>query len=574
MTKQAPSSLYTADSLYDPEDVHPRPLQWRHHVFVALASLFFLLWLIPFYEDLPGSSASLDSPNEKTRVLGMASIGLYGELHINKIRSRWWCRVTDLAGRKKGPQDGPNAPAVFTYPGKSPGMALMLGPVYGLYKKTISRGPPSLFEATYFARLFGTILPTWFASLFFYAFLLAICRSRYVIVVGYFTYMFGSMMYPYAITVSSHSFSNSMLWLVFLLLIAPPRGIFKRISLSFLVGICLGLAIAVEYSAVFTGVFLAIVGLWIRPPLPEKYIQKPLPTGWRSFFFFWGVRWHLWVIFLGSTIPVGAVMWYHKVAFGSYFTTPYSHLLYAPFRAANAQGVMGFRSPTWSHLLHAYILPSYGLLFWTPFLLLVVPAIVMLLRRRGMRFWGLWLFGLISWWSFYNTTMHNPRGGWTVGPRYIANLLPFCFLAAIWAADQLYRRHGNRLTLFLSFTAIWSIIFYALAAVLFPHLPESSNFPFNDILIPMLKRGLAPSNLFHLPPGWAMSIYFVALSLLCAYIAFAGFIGRYKRRAITLLLTSLALAYLMLFQLYSPDYNLQEARYKNIERLIPEQYRW
>jgi hypothetical protein len=553
-----------------------KPKKWVHLV-VASSSLFFLLWLIPYYDGLPGSSFNLDAPNEKTRVLGMAAIGLFGELHINQVRSMWWCRPIDLSSRKRTLQDGPNAPEKLYYPGKTPGISLTLGPLYGLYKKYISTDKPTLFEATFFARLVGIIIPVWLTSLLFYFLLLRICTSLYIALTGYWVFFLGSMTYSYALTVSSHSLANGMLFAAFVAIMWCPRRIYHRIWISFVGGLCLGVAIGAEYSALFTGVFLGIVALCKRPPSPLYYSHHPLPhTRWRKLLYFSRSRWHLAVMFLGVCLPVAVILWYHKKAFGAYFTTPYAHLVYESFSSAFEQGFMGFQlPPKWDVLFSSMFSPAYGLFFWSPFLVLFLPGAYLWWRYRREQRYLLWiLLGLLAWWLFYHSVQFNPRGGWSVGPRYIANIVPFLCLLATWGADQLHLRYGNRIVPLVAVTAIWSIWHYSLASVLFPHIPDHSVLPQIEIVNTMLLRGFTPPNLFQFPPGFAMVMYLLALILLFLYILYAGFRGANRRRAFVMTALLLIFFLLCLYQLPALDYNYRQNRLHFMEGLIPPEFRW
>ncbi len=550
-------------------------LSWYHHVVVLGLGFFFLLWFIPFYEGLVGARNNLDSPNEKSRVLGMASIALYGELHINRIRRKWWCRKTDLSGRPREARDGEKAPSLMVYPAKSPGMALMLAPFFTFYKSYISKGEPTLFEATYFARLLGVILPTWLFSLLFYFVLLRILKTRYVLVTSYFVFLLGTMIYPYGLTLTSHSFAAGMLFFLFLVLVRPSRRPFERLMMSFLGGVALGLAFAAEYTAVLTGIFIAFVGLWRRPPVDlEGGNRRVSSSWWDSFWSFWRVRWHLWVTLAGSLLPVTVVLWYHKVAFGSYWATPYSFLLHTPFRVANSKGFFGYTAPRWGNLIGTLISSSYGLFFWTPFFLFFFVGLFWLWRYKSLRFLVGWFLALVGWWSFYSTLQFNPRGGWTVGPRYIANIVPFMMLVSAWAADRFYRRYGNRAVFFIATTAIWSILLYAPSGAYFPHLPDHSKMPLLEVIGVMVSQGLTPMNILGLSPGWATAIFFIVLLSICLYIAVAGFSGPNKKYAAATLIVLLLVIYSALFQFYPSNYNYYHRNYHYIEGLIPSQYRW
>lgn len=555
-------------------EMPPHALRWPHHLVVAVLSLFFLLWFIPYYEGLLGASASLDSPNEKTRVLNVASIGLYRELHINRTRGMWWCRETDLAGRRSRPSDGANAPHLFYYPGKTPGMALMLGPLYGAYRWVFGRKPPTLFEVTYFSRLFGVIIPMLLFAMLFYAVLLHLCASRYVILTGYAVFFLGNVLYPYALVVSSHTFASGLLFALFVALWRPARRPWQRAIYSFGAGFGLGLAFGSEYTAVLSGVIIGILGLFIVPPHRLQIPAEGIPSGWRAYWHSIAIRWHLGFVLLGSLLPALAVLWYHQRAFGHPFAMPYYHLLNPTFQHLNQQGFFGYRLPQFDHLFQTFFSSHYGLFFWTPFLLFALPAFIVLLRRAKLRKFGFILLLLCGLWCLYTMVQHSPRGGWTVGPRYIANIVPFLLLAAIWYVDRLYRRFGNKIAILIALTAVWSIVWNAPVSAYFPHLPEHSKFALVEIFATMWRGGLSPMNLLGLSAGWANLIYFGVLTGVCLYVSYAGLIGQTRKYAYATVTLCLLLAALVVFQVYPLDYHYRKERLESIQHLIPAQYRW
>lgn len=558
------------------ELVHKR-LGWPAHLFVVCSSWFFLFWLIPYYDGLPEARNNLDAPNEKTRILGMSSIGLYEELHINRVRSNlWWTRDTDLSGRRRSKKDGKDAPRLLLYPAKTPGMSMMLGGLYWLYRKAFADEPPQLYKATYFGRVFGTLLPVWLTSLLFYLVLLRICTVPYIILAGFYVYLLGSTTLPYALTVSSHSFASGMLLVTFAAMAWIPRHVGWRIVTSAIGGFCVGMAFSAEYTAVYTGVFLGLMALLRPPPTPARFAHRPLPQGPVGRGFVWLLsRWHLLVALAASLVPVGAVLWYHKHAFGSYFTTPYHYMVHTAFRQAMERGgFMGYLwPPNFSHIGMTLFSPAFGLFFWTPFLLFFVFGLYYLWRRRAYSFL-VPLVLCLGWWFLYNGMVSNPRGGWSVGPRYISNVTPFAMLAAVWGLDRLYKSLGNRITPLVACTAIWSIFHYTPASVLFPHLPTSSEVPQIDVVGAMLAAGLGPSCLFPVPPGWSLLVYGLVLVGVCLYILIAGFQGGRKWWGVTLSTMALALGLMILTQLPEYDYAMREARIDFIKTLIPPAYRW
>jgi hypothetical protein len=178
------------------------------------------------------------------------------------------------------------------------------------------------------------------------------------------------------------------------------------------------------------------------------------------------------------------------------------------------------------------------------------------------------------WWFMYPVILYNPKGVLSVGPRYISNIVPFMMLLSVWGAEKLYMKYGNRIVPLIASSAVWSILHYVPSSVLFPHLPTKSVIPQIDIVIPMLQRGLGPSSLLPISPGWSMFWFALALCLLCIFLLFSGAKGprRWRGRVVTVLLLGLGL--LVLFELPGRDYISIDADIKFIEHYVPKASRW
>ena len=92
--------------------------------------------------------------------------------------------------------------------------------------------------------------------------------------------------------------------------------------------------------------------------------------------------------------------------------------------------------------------------------------------------------------------MNNWRGGWQVGPRYLATLIPAAAIFALWGADALLARAtpaGRRaLTLFAAGATLSAVLLTGLPAAWFPHIPLEYGSPFFEMIVPLLRDGFYP----------------------------------------------------------------------------------
>ncbi|MEZ4407480.1 MAG: hypothetical protein R3A52_13545 [Polyangiales bacterium] len=92
--------------------------------------------------------------------------------------------------------------------------------------------------------------------------------------------------------------------------------------------------------------------------------------------------------------------------------------------------------------------------------------------------------------------MNNWRGGWQVGPRYLATLIPAVGVFALWGADAMMERAspaGRRaVTLFVAGSTLTAVLVTGLPAAWFPHIPLEYGSPFFEMIVPLLRDGFFP----------------------------------------------------------------------------------
>ena len=97
-------------------------------------------------------------------------------------------------------------------------------------------------------------------------------------------------------------------------------------------------------------------------------------------------------------------------------------------------------------------------------------------------------------------TMNNWRGGWTVGPRYLATLEPLVAVAALVGLEAIAARGPawrRATTVFAGGAAVQSFLMSAVPSAWFPHVPTEFVSPFFELFVPLVRDGYAPRN-----AGW------------------------------------------------------------------------
>lgn len=190
--------------------------------------------------------------------------------------------------------------------------------------------------------------------------------------------------------------------------LSPTLFAWQRTWGAVIVGACLGLALASEFTSGLVCVALA---------------AALVPYGWRS----------VGLAALSSFPFALLVPLYSWATMGTPWTLPYSHQASFP---AMEQGIYAIGLPDSETLLELLFKPARGLFFWMPFFLLAIPGFFWLMVRSKRVFW------LVTLPSYATLLVISGRvwdwqAGAAIGPRYLAPILPLLGLSAALAVERL-----------------------------------------------------------------------------------------------------------------------------------------
>jgi hypothetical protein len=363
-----------------------------------------------------GAAAIVQSPgwNEQSQY------ALVRSLHNGTPRIDRYASLTGDSGRYKG----------HVYSNKAPGLAIYSTPFYSAIR-ALGVQPSSEADQIHLMVIFGCLLP-------FVVLLLLIDDfvERTVPGAGTPTAVLmglGTLLLPYSTLFFSHVLSGCLGFAAYYLLWLQRKRQLHPLTVT-AAGALMGFAVACEYPQGLLAAILAGYALG-------------RPASFRRLALF-GAG-----VFVGVAPLLGFDWW----AFGSPLrdayvakpTTPSSAIRFVPFSLHNALDL----------LFHAR-----GLLRLTPVLAAAVAGIFVL-RRSGHRSEARMAAVVAGAFLVFNACFYLPFGGWTPGPRYMIDALPF--LALPMAAAL---RRAPLLTLALG--AISAATMFV-AAVTIPELPES-----------------------------------------------------------------------------------------------------
>lgn len=412
------------------------------------------LYAFPYHPEL-------NNPNENVRFYMTAAIVEQHSYVIDTLRTRWgW--VNDAAVK-----DG------HAYSVKAPGASELGVPGYWLYAHVQrARGLPiDRVVALWICRVTGSVLPALLFLFFLHRWLLRRVASEPVLAdATVFAVGLGSLLYGYGMMFVSHTQSAAAAFGAFALLTEARTRRTTTPGRAWLAGLLAAGATWLEYPAVFASLVLSIYALVCLRPW-----RRVVPFA------------------LGALVPTLLVMHFQWKAFGDPLTPGHLFVENPAFRAEHQHGFFGadgFHLDAFGLIFDR----GFGLLALTPLLIFAVLGLPRLLGRRGSRPDAIasLLLVLLSFGAI--VAMRIWRGGWTIGPRYLALTVPFI---AWWAMEGLAwlatRSRSGALSLAIG-TCAAGFVASGLASAYYPHLPEELTRPLPQLFAVLVAHDFAPTN--------------------------------------------------------------------------------
>jgi hypothetical protein len=208
----------------------------------------------------------------------------------------------------------------------------------------------------------------------------------------------GTPVFGWSTSAFSHGDTASLLLLAFFAL--DVSGDEQRLlTRAILGGVCLGIAVMVEYTAAISAVIIGL-GLLIVMMRKESW-QKAV-----SFFAIAGAAG------IACLLPV---LIYNNAAFGSPFSLGYANL--QGFEGMR-QGIFGIGIPRPEVMLELIVNGRVGLLWVAPAIVVALAASVAVIRDAATRYIGVIALLLAAWYFLSNAGYFYWDGGYSAGPRH------------------------------------------------------------------------------------------------------------------------------------------------------------
>jgi hypothetical protein len=407
------------------------------------------LYVVPYFP-------RIHSANELPRVYLVKAIVDDHTFAIDRGVARWGA-TADVS-----PWNG------HSYSNKAPGSSLLAVPVYAAVRAVA--GEPSLATTLWLCRVVAGIAPMLAFLWLLWGFLARFApdeRVRRLVLVAY---AFGSLAMTYSILFYSHQLGAICIasaWILVVDVVEQRR----RASAMAVAGLLAGGALLVDYQAVFGALPIAayaLVALWRRPDLPRA----------------------LAFAVAGAALPIAALLAYHAACFDSPWRTGYDAS--TTFAVFHQRGFLGMTRPRADALWGSLLRLDNGLVALSPWWLLAIPGVAAL-WRCGQRATAAVAVAAAIIYVLFISSINFWRGGWEVGPRYIAAMLPF-LLPPIAAQLTAWANRPVRLGVAGGLIGA-GVAVYTLSIVTFPYWPDSLRHPLYDVTFRLLGDNIAAPSL-------------------------------------------------------------------------------
>ncbi len=415
---------------------------------------FAYLYVFPY-------QSRINNPNENVRLYMTAALVEEGGYEIDSMRERWgWVNDAAVLGG-------------HAYSVKAPGTSLLGVPAYALYlhgARLLGR-PFDRTEALWACRVFASVLPTLVWLFFFHRWLARRSERALLCDAVFLSVALGSLLYGYALVFVSHTLSAVVAFAAFMLVYDVRGGGPVSAWRAFWIGFFAAAVTLFEYPGLVASVVLTVYAVIA--------LRRPRVLA---------------ACAVGGAIPTLALMHFHWRAFGNPLLPGHLFVESEGLRAAHHQGIYGAVGPSLKALHGLAIDPGAGLFPLTPILVFALVGFAVLLRDRARRPDALVAALLALLTLLAIASMNNWRGGWTIGPRYLAVAVPFLAWGALEGLDVIADRSESIAAVLALGATAAALVASGVPSAYFPHFPPDITRPLPDVVWLLLRHDFAPRN--------------------------------------------------------------------------------
>lgn len=232
----------------------------------------------------------------------------------------------------------------------------------------------------------------------------------------------------------------------------------------------------------------------------------------------------LWLA-LGALPVVLLVGGAHTAMFGAPWRTGYGFLENRQYQQVVAGTLFGVGAPVPAVLRSVLGSPAVGLWFFSPLLAAGAVAAMVGARRGEHRVEARAVLVASVLLLLFIAGFRGWRGGWSVGPRYVSELIGLWGVPAAVLFDRVALSRPLVARCLLAALVAVGLLHAGVAGMFFPHLSDVFRNPIHEMMLPLVARGFAPSSLplwLGAPPALACAACLAVLALPLALALSAG----------------------------------------------------
>ncbi|BAZ25943.1 hypothetical protein NIES4073_68490 [Kalymmatonema gypsitolerans NIES-4073] len=245
-----------------------------------------------------------------------------------------------------------------------------------------------------------------------------------------FIFIFGSLVFFYSTNgIWAHVYTMSFIFIAFYLILNQAN--------SFLIGVFLGLAQFVDYIAIVP--ISLLIGFWIYLKIKDKQNKKLLTD--------------IPLLFLGYSIFIAIIMYYHQSITGSVFKTPNSLFLLQLNQEESIQKTM-FSLPSLERIWGLTFSPYRGIFIYFPLTFLFFASFLKKTFNKNNAI--LFCFIFFAFIFVLNASYYAWSGDVCFGPRHLVVATPFMILAIVYCHLKYIKLLGI-LSIFINLAGVSTI---------------------------------------------------------------------------------------------------------------------
>lgn len=409
------------------------------------------------------------------------------------------------------------------YSNKAPGTSMLAAPIYLALRLFGPRFGLNLSEAMTIY-LFKVLCVSLVSALFlfwlfrFWAQLTLLSGIRMPVLIAY---AVGTLAWPYSSLFYGHQIAAICLFVAFLLLYVGRESNGRQVSSE--AGFFCGLAFFIEYPTAVISLLLFLYAICIfKNKKSLLYLLAAVGLGWlaQNYYLFLaayiGMDWTrvglgaaavafllissrqapIMVTFLlGLAIPVGGALYYNNNCFGGLFQFPYFYETYPRFALEHSRGLAGITIPRLGPLLSLLFSPYRGIFFYSPFLLLGLGGMILMIKEKIWRREGCLFLAATVLYLLLFSAFSDWEGGWSMGARHLTPLLPFWVTAVVFLFSRVSTASRKGLAILFGIFASISIFLTFIGTAVFPYFPKEFPNPLFEFSWSLLREGRFAPNI-------------------------------------------------------------------------------